>query len=60
MSTPINLNKARKAKVKRDAKQQADENAVKFGRGKVEKARDKAERDSAIQKLDQHQRPVKE
>ena len=56
MSTPINLNKARKAKAKRSAKQQADENAVKFGRSKAEKERDKAERDSAIQKLDQHRR----
>ncbi|MEO1026773.1 MAG: DUF4169 family protein, partial [Pseudomonadota bacterium] len=37
MSTPINLNKARKAKAKRDAKQTADENAIKFGRNKAEK-----------------------
>ncbi|MEO0943441.1 MAG: DUF4169 family protein [Pseudomonadota bacterium] len=56
MSTPINLNKARKAKAKRDAKQTADENAIKFGRNKAEKTRDKAEKIAAVRKLDQHRR----
>lgn len=56
MATPINLNKARKAKAKRNARQEADENAVKFGRSNAEKARDKTEQDAATRKLDQHRR----
>ncbi len=56
MTTPINLNKARKAKAKRDARQRADENVVKFGRTKAEKARDKIEADKAAETLDQHRR----
>ena len=56
MPTPINLNKARKAKAKRDARQRADENAVKFGRTKAEKARDKSETDRAKSTLEQHKR----
>ena len=34
---PINLNKARKAKTRADAKAKADENAVRFGRTKAQK-----------------------
>lgn len=37
MSTPINLNKVRKAKTRSARKQQADRNAVAFGRTKLEK-----------------------
>ncbi len=37
MTTPINLNKARKAKAKADAEQRAKENRTKFGRTKAEK-----------------------
>jgi hypothetical protein len=37
MSGPINLNKARKAKAKADAKVRAAENRVQFGRTKAEK-----------------------
>lgn len=40
--TPIILNKARKTKTKADARRQADENAVKFGRSKAAKAKDAA------------------
>ena len=54
MTTPINLNKARKAKARRDARKQADENAVKFGRTKAEKARDRSDADRATRELDQH------
>ena len=39
---PINLNKARKARARADKAQRAQENRVKFGRTKSEKARDKA------------------
>ena len=37
MTTPINLNKARKAKEKAEAEQRAKENRAKFGRTKGEK-----------------------
>ena len=39
---PINLNKARKARARAAAKARADENAVKFGRTKAERAAEKA------------------
>ncbi|KNG95438.1 DUF4169 family protein [Pseudaestuariivita atlantica] len=54
--TPINLNRARKARDKVKKRAQADENAVKFGRTKAEKSKDTAERDKATRKLDQHRR----
>ena len=41
MVEPINLNKARKAKARADKEQRAQENRIKFGRTKSEKARDK-------------------
>ena len=56
MTKPINLNKARKAKARRKARQKADENAVRFGRTKAEKARDKIETERTVRKLDQHRR----
>jgi hypothetical protein len=42
MGDPVNLNKTRKAAAKRLAEAQAAANRVKFGRGKAEKAADKA------------------
>jgi uncharacterized protein DUF4169 len=42
MSAPINLNRARKAKTRSDAKAEATENRVRFGRGKAEKNAAKA------------------
>ena len=52
MTTPINLNKARKAKARAEKRAQADENAVRFGRTKAEKDADKAERRSVDRTLD--------
>ena len=52
MSNPVNLNKARKARARDKARVQADENAVKFGRTKAEKANDSAESDRAASLLD--------
>ena len=54
--TPINLNKARKAKIRLEAQNKAAENRAKFGRTKAERtvetrAAAKAERD-----LDGHKR----
>ena len=52
MTTPINLNKARKAKGRKEARKRADENAVKFGRSKAEKQLDQARAVKAQADLD--------
>lgn len=52
MSTPINLNKARKARARSEKKARADANAVRFGLTKAEKERAKAETDRAKRELD--------
>ena len=52
MSTPINLNKARKARARAKARAQADENAVKFGRTKAQKQQDRAVLDKDTARLD--------
>jgi len=49
---PINLNKARKARARVKKRAEADENAVKFGRTKAEKARNQAVADLAARRLD--------
>jgi hypothetical protein len=56
MTEPINLNQARKAKAKADARSQAAENRVKFGRGKSEKLVSKLEAERARRALDQTKR----
>ncbi len=53
---PVNLNKARKARERVKERAQADENAVKFGRTKTEKARDQAVADLAARRLDAHRK----
>ena len=53
MTEPINLNKARKARTKADAKAQAAANRNKFGRGKAEKMVSKLEAARARKALDQ-------
>ena len=50
--TVLNLNKARKAKLRKERVARANENAVKFGRTKAQKAADNAERERAAAKLD--------
>ncbi|MEZ5676217.1 protein of unknown function [Thalassovita litoralis] len=52
MSQPVNLNRFRKEKARADKKARADENAVKFGRTKAEKQRDRATADKAARDLD--------
>ena len=54
MSTPINLNKHRKARARVEKRAAADENAVKFGRSKAEKTATKGESDKASRLLDGH------
>ncbi|AZQ66296.1 DUF4169 family protein [Silicimonas algicola] len=52
----VNLSKARKARAKGQDKARADANAVKFGRTKGEKAKERAEADKATRDLDGHER----
>jgi uncharacterized protein YdbL (DUF1318 family) len=52
MNDIVNLNKARKAKVKDAAKATAAANRVKFGRSKGEKAVEKAQTDKVVRLLD--------
>ena len=53
MAEPINLNKARKARARVDAKREAAENRVRFGRGKSEKQVSKLESERAQRAHDQ-------
>ncbi len=52
MGDLANLRMARKALARKDAKQKAAENAVKFGRSKAAKVLDKAKADKARRDLD--------
>ncbi len=56
MSEPVNLNKFRKQKQRTEQKARADENAIKFGRSKVEKQRDAARNDKATRHIDGHKK----
>ena len=56
MSKIVNLNKARKSRARDAARKTADANAVKFGRTKGEKLKDRAEADKATRDLDGHKR----
>ncbi|MEM7662951.1 MAG: DUF4169 family protein [Pseudomonadota bacterium] len=52
MTTPINLNKARKARAKAAKQQNATENRVKFGRTKAEKAAERQKETKSKSALD--------
>jgi len=56
--TLINLNKARKAKAKSEAKTLAAENRVKFGRTKGQKAAAEAEADKLAREVEGHKREI--
>lgn len=56
MTEIVNLNKARKARAKADAKAQAAENRVRHGRTKAQKAQARAEIAQEARKLDQARR----
>jgi hypothetical protein len=56
MSDPINFNKARKARAKVEAKSEAAENRVRFGRTKAEKTASKLQAEKARRALDQAKR----
>lgn len=51
---PINLNRVRKARARDEARKQADDNAVKFGRTKAERMLDATRNAKARIMLDQH------
>ena len=52
MTTPVNLNRYRKAKARTEAKARADENSVKFGRTKAEKQAARAEAERIVRALE--------
>jgi len=56
VTTPINLNKARKARAKTKRKARADENVVLHGRSKAEKDAVQAREESKIAHIDAHKR----
>ncbi|MFY1708859.1 DUF4169 family protein [Tritonibacter scottomollicae] len=54
MGKPVNLNRFRKQKARAEKKARADQNVVKHGRTKTEKARDKADEARDKNLIDQH------
>ncbi len=56
MTTPINLNHARKKKQRADKEKQAQENRASFGRTKTEKQLDEKQREALDSHLDGHKR----
>jgi len=54
MAKPVNLNRYRKEKARSRAAASADENAVRFGRTKSQKQRDRLEEEKAARDLDGH------
>ncbi|TDL89148.1 DUF4169 family protein [Meridianimarinicoccus aquatilis] len=53
---PINLNRARKARARLDKARKSNENALKFGRTKAQKAQETAERTRVHTSLDAHRK----
>ena len=56
MAEPINLNRARKARAQADAKRQAAQNRVRFGRSKAEKQVSKLETERDRRALEEKKR----
>lgn len=56
MAQVVNLRAARKARDRLAKKTEADQNAVKFGRSRLERQRDAAEDEKARRDLDGHAR----
>ncbi len=56
MTTPINLNKARKARKRSEDRGRAEANSVKFGRSKAEKEAARRANDKAARDLNGHKR----
>ncbi len=58
MTTPINLNKARKAKARTEAEQRAKENRAKFGRTKSQKEIEAASAEKLAKLTEAHKRDL--
>jgi Domain of unknown function (DUF4169) len=56
MAEVVNLRQVKKQAARKAARQTADVNAVKFGRTKGEREREKARAEKATRELDGHQR----
>ena len=56
MTTPINLNRARKARAREEARRQADANAARHGRTKAGREAERAAAEARARRLDQHRR----
>lgn len=56
MSAPINLNKVRKERARKERKTRGDENAVAFGQSKAQKAAVKAQAEKIARALEAHKR----
>lgn len=56
MSKIVNLNHARKAKKREDARAKADENAARFGLSKAQKTQAKNDKTRTARHLDGHKR----
>ncbi len=56
MAEIVNLNQFRKQKSRDAKRQEADENATKFGRSKTQKTLEKSKQDKAKRDLDGHER----
>ncbi|MEQ3671338.1 DUF4169 family protein [Pseudophaeobacter sp.] len=54
MGKPVNLNRYRKTQARAEDKARADQNAVKFGRSKLEKSLQEARAAKAKRDLDGH------
>ena len=54
MAEPVNLNRFRKTKARADKTAQADENAVKFGRSKVQRSLEDAQNSKGKTQIDDH------
>ncbi|KPD12362.1 DUF4169 family protein [Phaeobacter sp. 11ANDIMAR09] len=54
MGKPVNLNRFRKNKARAEQKARADQNAVKFGRSKLEKSLEEARATQEKRLLDGH------
>lgn len=52
--SPVNLNRARKARSREEAKSRADANAIKHGRTKAEKQADRARAEKAASHVEAH------
>ena len=59
MPEPVNLNRFKKQKARAEKQARADQNAVKFGRSKAEKDREKSQAEKAKHHIDGHKRDDK-